>query len=289
MERALDSAISQTYEEIEVIVVDDSGDEHAKTKCAEYTDVTYLSHEGNLGAQAARATGLNHASGEYIQFLDDDDILHPQKIERQINLFKEKQEVGVVYCGLKIQNGKEILPKQGVKGDILAETLRFHGSPITNSTLLIERNTLSRVLPLHEKSYGADDLRLNIKLAKETKYDYIYDILVMRGRNSHSRGSSWGAVRGRWEILSDFKSIYANYDNRIRKEAIAKTYRMEAKMILKDEYWSVHAILNFARAAILDPRNEYKHYAMILMALFGRPGITLAYWIHRKKLVALLN
>lgn len=89
---ACKSAINQTYENIEVIVVDDNGEgteEQVRTAkaLAEYIDnqtIRYLCHEKNMNGSAARNTGLRHATGKYVCFLDDDDVMFRDKIEKQV-------------------------------------------------------------------------------------------------------------------------------------------------------------------------------------------------------------
>jgi glycosyltransferase involved in cell wall biosynthesis len=95
LRRAIESALSQTYDPVEVIVVDDSGERYAEPVAREY-DVTYIAHEENLGGNPARNTGIKAASGEYIQLLDDDDRLLPEKLERQIPALEADPSVGVV-------------------------------------------------------------------------------------------------------------------------------------------------------------------------------------------------
>ena len=90
--RAVDSVLSQTLQDIEVIVVDDNGkatDEGEKTAkiMAGYTNnpkVIYLRHDVNKNGAAARNTGIRNAAGEYISFLDDDDIYLPQRLELMV-------------------------------------------------------------------------------------------------------------------------------------------------------------------------------------------------------------
>lgn len=88
---ACKSAIHQTYENTEIIVVDDNGEgteEQLRTEkvLAEYIEnhtITYLCHKKNMNGSAARNTGLWHSTGEYVCFLDDDDVMFRDKIEKQ--------------------------------------------------------------------------------------------------------------------------------------------------------------------------------------------------------------
>jgi len=92
---AIDSVLSQTYKDIEIIVVDDGSKDNAKEVLASYIKqgkIRYIYQE-NRGLSAARNTGLKAAQGKYIKFLDSDDSLYPEQIERQINDIKDENGV----------------------------------------------------------------------------------------------------------------------------------------------------------------------------------------------------
>lgn len=105
---ALESALNQSYENIEIIVVDDNEPEseyRIKTKniLKKYIDnqlINYIESPRNLGGSASRNLGINIAKGEFIAFLDDDDIYYPDKIKMQYNYYIEQNDpkIGLVYC-----------------------------------------------------------------------------------------------------------------------------------------------------------------------------------------------
>ena len=118
---AIDSCLTQTYSNIEIIVVNDGGTKetenilkeryknvvgiHTKYQVNDEKVIKYFYKE-NGGVSSARNYGLKKASGEYINFLDDDDLLLPEKIELQVSFFKKNEKnwgnLGVVYSGYLI-------------------------------------------------------------------------------------------------------------------------------------------------------------------------------------------
>lgn len=107
LQRAVNSALNQTYRPIEVIVVDDNDPNTEARKLTEkvmevYREnilVTYLKHDRNKNGSAARNTGARSAKGEYLCFLDDDDEYLPIKVEAQVNRLEELDESwGACYC-----------------------------------------------------------------------------------------------------------------------------------------------------------------------------------------------
>jgi len=102
LKRAVDSAFAQTRVQVEVNVVDDGSTDDTEAVLQDLQ-----SHHGkplriirqeNAGASAARNTGLDAAQGTYVQFLDSDDTLHPEKLQRQIQAYKNAPDTSIVLC-----------------------------------------------------------------------------------------------------------------------------------------------------------------------------------------------
>lgn len=100
MREAIDSAKSQTYQDLEIIVVDD-GSTHPITQKAirdiSDPEVRIISQK-NLGLAAARNTGIRAATGKYILPLDSDDRIAPTYVEKAVGILDTQPEVGLVYC-----------------------------------------------------------------------------------------------------------------------------------------------------------------------------------------------
>jgi len=101
---AIESVFAQTYGDWELLLVDDGADD-GSTGCAQryawrYPDrAKYLQHPGheNRGASAARNLGLRNATGEYVAFLDADDVWLPGKLDRQVEILGRVPEAGMIY------------------------------------------------------------------------------------------------------------------------------------------------------------------------------------------------
>ena len=99
---AVESVIAQTYRLIEIVIVDDGSTDDTPKVCQQlagrYPDIVRVAAQSNGGPGAARNTGVELANGEFIQYLDSDDLLAPRKLERQIAALKENPDCGVAYC-----------------------------------------------------------------------------------------------------------------------------------------------------------------------------------------------
>jgi len=154
--RAIDSALAQTMGDLEVLVVDDGSADGTEAVAAGYDDprVRSLAHERNRGVSAARNTGVEAATGEYVAFLDSDDEWLPRKLERQLSSLDDRGDgwvgaycdvatadlsvLGRVGAALSERVVRSRAPREG--GRELAEalvTMQVFMSP--GSTLLVER------------------------------------------------------------------------------------------------------------------------------------------------------
>ena len=101
LSRAIESALNQTYQKIEVIIVDDNEKGSLESKKVQevlqkYNNrVMYINPEKHINGAVARNYGIKKANGDYIAFLDDDDEWKEDKIKKQLDYLKEKDVDGV--------------------------------------------------------------------------------------------------------------------------------------------------------------------------------------------------
>lgn len=100
---AIQSALDQTYADTEIIVVDDGSTDATPAIARKFSSVRLI-QQANGGVSKARNTGIAAAEGEYLQFLDADDTLLPEKIARCMAAFHENPSADVVYCDHEIRS-----------------------------------------------------------------------------------------------------------------------------------------------------------------------------------------
>ncbi len=186
VERALKSILAQTYENIEVFVVDDSpSDYELRTKVEEmvksYPNVTYIPHEKCMGACIARNTGLNASNGTYIGFLDDDDEWKPEKTELQIKKFTD-DNIALVYCGSETLNE--------TTGDIKKRSFEIYSGMVFDKLILnnfigstsfplIKTECLRNIGGFDPLQQSAQDFDVWLRLAENYAIDYVDESLVI--------------------------------------------------------------------------------------------------------------
>jgi len=99
--RALDSILAQTFDDWEIVLVDDGSTDATAEVAARYSnqlrDRLVLVQQPNRGSSAARNRGIETSRGRYVAFLDSDDEFLPRKLERQLDLFRRSPDLGLVY------------------------------------------------------------------------------------------------------------------------------------------------------------------------------------------------
>lgn len=270
LRRAIESALAQTYSPTEVIVVDGSGTEHAREVVESFADVAYRPQSSNRGPVADRNLGFEHATGEYVHFLDDDDRFDPEKLERQVPVLESSPEVGVVYTGLYRQRDeKPLLPAPDDCGAFLETALTMQQPPCFPSTMLVDREVLADVMPLPEHLSGAGDTAMVVELARRTRFDFVAEPLVHRGEAEESLAYTMESVQARRTLIDEYEAVYDGVDERIRQTAIAGAYGLEGQVRMAEARWSARAIACFALAWYHDPDPGPERYGAFAASLFG--------------------
>ena len=183
--RAIRSVLAQTYEDFELIVVDDASTDDTAEVIQSLGDprLRYLRHEVNKGGAAARNTGIAAASGDFIAFQDSDDEWLPDKLARQVSCMEPvTASIGAVYCAMTRREGEQMVRIPGphiarCDGDLSSALLyeNFIGTP----TLLVRRECLNRIGLFWPDLPRFQDWELVIRLARSYSIRFIAEPLVL--------------------------------------------------------------------------------------------------------------
>jgi glycosyltransferase involved in cell wall biosynthesis len=183
LKETLDSIFAQTYQNLEVVVVDDGSSFPLESILKKHygNQVLFLRHKESKGAPVARNAGARQASGEYIAFLDDDDLWLPKKIEKQITVFDRlNEEYGVVYCGFDfLVNGRIVFRKNkyGKTGSMFPRSLS--GCPFGSPTPLIRKKYFDQTGGFDEKLQACQDWDLWVRLSKICSFYPVQESLAL--------------------------------------------------------------------------------------------------------------
>ncbi len=189
--RAIDSVLQQTYNNVEVIVVDDNNPEsearqQTEEVMAAYRNeqrVSYIRHPRNMNGSVARNTGAAAARGELIGFLDDDDEFMPEKIASQVARMESlPDDYALCYSHYYVDHyGKKLYPfDESREGDLYFEALCCTFYPQPGSNLLIRKEAFEAIGGFDVSFQRCQDLELLTRLLQHHKIAYspTYGLLV---------------------------------------------------------------------------------------------------------------
>lgn len=234
LKRCVDSVLAQTYQNIEVIVVDDNGlgtpnqlltqgimlDYEADTR------VKYFCHEINKNGSAARNTGFSHSKGEYICLLDDDDEYCPEKIERQVNDLNANPHCGLTYCQREMYvDGKLTSVKHAIKSNNYLFDLLTHKVGISSGTLMVRRTIWEQVGGFDESLRRHQDYEFTARVAAVCDI-YPDDYLGLKkniiGRNNAKSYSQ--AFEFRKKYMEKVQPLMAKLDKKQKRAVVEQNY-----------------------------------------------------------------
>jgi len=202
----LSSVAAQTHKRLEILVVDD-GSRDGAAAVAEAVRRTEprleLIRQANSGVAAARNAGLAHARGDYVAWLDADDLWHPTKIEKQLAVFAAAATpLSFVYCGYRLIDAAGIVMRNPrTLADVSGSTVhrQIATTYFTNVSSMMAPRSLAQALGGHDPRLrewgieGAEDLLLQLRLALRGPAGCVREALV--GYRMHGANMSRAVAR----------------------------------------------------------------------------------------------
>ena len=217
LERTLQSALGQTHEQLEVIVVDDGSTDATKSiaeRFAQRDSRLKVFSVANGGVASARNLGLHEGKGEFVAFLDSDDLWHPTKLQHQIDALTkpEGSNTAASYTMMRIidTNDRVIRNGSGVgyTGYIFARHL--FSRPVGNGSSLLVRRETALLVGGFDPSWaarrigGCEDLDFELKIAARYPIQAVRLFLV--GYRAYPGNMSSDGLRVARSVLSTVES-----------------------------------------------------------------------------------
>ncbi len=286
LKKAAKSVADQTYDNLELIVIDDCSDEPAQQTLSDVdlddlVNLRVVRHETNNGANAARNTGIDTASGVYLAFLDDDDRWLPEKIETQVAAL-EQSEAGVAYTGIRgiHDDGAEVHIPRKIHGDI-TKALLCRNVVGTMSVIMV-RSDLTEEVQFDETFPSWADLEWYIRLSRRTAFARIPEPLVEYEFTSHGRLSDdFSRTKASYDqFVSRFDPIAAEYGPLFRRKMRGwAAFRAGQTGFQAGQYGAAR---QFFLSAVASYPFEPKFVTHLCVSMGGRPAHRLARVIRRQ-------
>ncbi|MEF8814588.1 MAG: glycosyltransferase family 2 protein [Halovenus sp.] len=256
--RSVESVLEQTFEDFELVVVDDASTDRTDAVIEQFDDdrLRYVRHDENRGAAAARNTGIREARADIVAFQDSDDVWDERKLEKQVAAFESSSDrVGVVYTGLhrQFENVRTHVPGHGMEpekreGDIAESILRFNF--VSTQAAAVRRSCFDRVGGFDDETPPLEDWELWIRISEFYEFKHVDEPLVSAYlREDSISNDSEALVRARERIVEKHR------------------HRFDAETLARQYFWVGHGALKtgdtstgrtyLRRALKTDPRTLY--------------------------------
>ncbi|MCD7855840.1 MAG: glycosyltransferase family 2 protein [Clostridiales bacterium] len=244
IKNAVESVLNQSYKDLEVIVVDDNGlgSEHQinteKILSLFKNDnrFKYIAHEKNKNGSAARNTGIAASRGEYIGFLDDDDVFLREKTEKQVEMFsKLSPDYGMIYGAFReiINDSHFRIVKAENNDDFLFDFL-CDKIIACSSTVLIRRSVLDKVKGWDESFKRHQDLEFFARVAFLYKTAYLPEICVEKKKLDRNTPEASVYEQYHMHYLNKMEFIVKSFDKNRQKKFYDHHYFEMGKMYIKE-------------------------------------------------------
>ena len=184
---AIQSVLNQTFRDFEVIVVDDGSEDNTKEVVSKFGDQVAYLYQENQERSAARNNGIKHSRGQYITFLDSDDLYLPDKLKVQVELMDKNPEYGMSYSSSvwMDENNKYLHTwRDSLNGWIFPEMMLAIHNKITVPSVMINRRVLDDVGYFNESINICEDYEYWCRIAMKYPVLLIKKALVIINTNT---------------------------------------------------------------------------------------------------------
>lgn len=224
---AVDSVLNQTFQDIELLIVDDASEDDTEQVVSQMKDkrIHYIKVAHNSGACHARNLGALHAQGEYVAFQDSDDKWHPEKLEKQYRYMVEN-ELDFSFCGmtrimLENPNRKYYYPNMDIDDEKAYFEQLLYLNRVGTQTIMCKRNCFKKIkFDVSLKRFQDWDFAL--QASRYFSIGYLRESLVDSFVQKNSISKSATANKRAWQ------SLYNKY-----KDFIAKDPTIHAKYLFR--------------------------------------------------------
>jgi glycosyltransferase involved in cell wall biosynthesis len=182
---AIKSVLNQTFKDFELLIVDDASEDKTEEVVKTFVDnkIRYIkiSTEDSKGGNYARNIGIKEAKAEFVAFLDDDDEWLPEKLEKQLDIFKKNEKIGLVHAGLFYVSADNKILGECIfsgRGDLSKEILVSNIIIGPTSTMMIRKKDLEKAGLFDIKMPAHQDYDICIRLCQVCEVDFVKEPLV---------------------------------------------------------------------------------------------------------------
>lgn len=322
LSNCIDSILEQTYQNIEVIIIDDGSSDNSSSICDEYKKIDNridVYHNQNSGVSVTRNFGLNKATGEYVVFIDSDDICADTMIEKMVEAIEKEKDIDMAICGIGkfnifpniterlVHNSGLISIEEYLEKILLKESIgQYCGGPY-NKIFKREMLIKNKILFDSGVSY-AEDFMFNIKvlhfvkklsICNEILYYYrenVPESLTFKNYHNYVIEDLWKQKIYAYQLYEDIFDYYGvlkvHYDKvySLLKEFVISTIKLSCKMQNKTKSETINFIRKICEDEYVNKRvcNGINMHALdkIRIRLIKNRSAAVLYYLEKTRYVA---
>jgi glycosyltransferase involved in cell wall biosynthesis len=262
---AINSVLKQTFQSWEVIIVNDGSTDHIERWFDTLGNPKIkLINQLNQGSAVARNTGLSNASGEYIAFLDGDDIWVPSKLNEQVSILDRRPEVGLVYSWVGSIDAKHNITgkirKNSYRGNVFKDIAK-HDIIECGSTPMIRRSCFDTVGNFDPALSYAQVWDMWIRIAARYEFDVIEKPLIYYRHHPENYSKNWHRIEKNCSLIIEKNLSQLPQDLQfLKQQAYSLTYLRIAWKIFQDKKSVVREVVEYkARATKTFPKSQFSN------------------------------
>ena len=272
IKRAIQSVLTQTFQDFEIVIVDDGSTDGTKTVVESFSDprIRYLQHERNRGAAAARNTGIKAACGEYLAFLDSDDEWLSNKLSEQMSVLV-KAPIGVSasctgYDAHLLESGM-ILRKVPHQPSSWLKHFLLQGCEVSpGATLLAHRSVFEKIGLFDEAFFRYEDWDWLIRYAKHYDLVFIGKPLAQVYVGSRPRGGP--LEQSTVHFIEKYFKDLQRFGSYQRRKTIARLWFQVTEAYFREGKFG-KGFRFFFKAFLQNPIQRPGLYLLLVDAMFG--------------------
>jgi glycosyltransferase involved in cell wall biosynthesis len=221
---AVRSVLAQTFSNFELLIIDDGSPDRSIEICQQFTDPRIrIIQQPNRGLSGARNTGIRHAKGEYLAFLDGDDLWAPEKLEKQVAHLDDSPKVGLSFSRSAFvdEAGKDLKTYQMPQLTGITTGYLLCGNPVGNGSAPVVRQEVFQAIGkatasgevgyFDESLRRAEDIECWLRIAIQTPWliEGIPEPLTLYRVNAGGLSASLLQQLASWEAVVEKTRIYA--------------------------------------------------------------------------------
>jgi glycosyltransferase involved in cell wall biosynthesis len=278
IEASIESALTQSFRDLEVIVVNDGSTDDTSERLSAWKDPRLrVIEQSNRGLAAALNTAVCASRGAFIGFLDADDIWLPQKLDHHLQLHRERSDIDVTFSWVRVIDGRgrhARMPCPRWRGTMSFPQLLSDYAIRTLSSVVMRREAAERAGVFNSRLVRCIDFEffLRVSLLRPNNICAIEEVLSLYRRHSAQRTRDWRLMQKGWDqTLSSIRLQAPGETARVEKLAASNMHRYLASVAYEDgSFQDAHRLIrqSFSLAPTQFLRDA-RNWKMVAAALAG--------------------